>query len=68
MTIVSPHTDADLAADQLDDLIEAALDYLDPRFLHSEASIAGYGDRLAFDLTLTILAANAAPETPSSEE
>lgn len=56
LTLISGHIDADNAGDELDDLVDAALDYLDPRYLHEDATAVGYGDRLAYDIPLTILA------------
>lgn len=57
LSLISPHLDLDRAADELDELVSAALDYLDPRFLHDDATVVGYGNRLAFDIPITVLAA-----------
>jgi hypothetical protein len=56
LTLVHPSLDLDRAGDEMEDIVSAALDYLDPRFLHDAASYVGYGDRLAVDIPLTILA------------
>jgi hypothetical protein len=56
LSLISPHQDMDRAADELDDLVAAALDYLDTRFLHEDATVVGYGDRLAFDIPISVLA------------
>lgn len=56
LTLISPHIDADRAADELDDLTAAALDYLDTTCRNEGASIVGYGDRLAADIPLTLTA------------
>jgi hypothetical protein len=54
LTLISPHVDADRAADQIEELGDAALDYLGPRYLHDLAEVVGYGDRLALDIPLSI--------------
>lgn len=54
LTLISKHSDPDLAADELEGVVFAALDYLDPRYLHTEAEAVAYGNRLAYDITLTI--------------
>lgn len=64
LTLISPHQDLDLAGDQLDELLEGVLDYLDTRFKYEDATAVGYGDYLAFDIPLTILATKSQPETP----
>lgn len=56
LTLISQHLDADQAGDELDDKVAAALDYLDTTFMHGDADAVGYGNRLAFDIPLTILA------------
>ncbi|NYF29236.1 hypothetical protein [Microbacterium sp. JAI119] len=56
LTLISPHLDLDRAGDQLDDITTAALDYLDTRFSHEQATAVGYGARLAFDIPLTVIA------------
>lgn len=57
LTLVSKHTDLDRAQDELDELVEAALDYLDTHCQHEDATTAGWNDnRLAYDIPLTILA------------
>jgi len=56
-TLISPHQDLDRAQDQLDELVEAILDYFDPRALHDDAVSVGYDDtHMAYDIPLTILA------------
>lgn len=57
LTLISPHLDLDLAADELDELTAAALDYLDTRFIHEDATTVGYVESLAVDIPLTVLAA-----------
>lgn len=56
LTLISQHLDAEQASTELDDKVAAALDYLDTTFMHGDADAVGYGDRLAFDIPLTILA------------
>jgi hypothetical protein len=56
LTLISPHQDVDLAADELDEAVDAALDYLDKSFSHDEATTVNYGNRLAFDIPLHIIA------------
>lgn len=56
LTLISPHLDMDLAGDEIEELIDAALDYLDTRFLHDDANVVGYNNRLAADIPVTILA------------
>jgi hypothetical protein len=56
LTLISPHLDLDLAADELDDITPEVLDYLDTRHLHEDATTVVYGERLAFDIPLTLLA------------
>ena len=56
LTLISPHLDLDRAGDQLDDIVPAALDYLDPRYGHEEATAVGYAKRLAYDIPLTVIA------------
>ena len=56
LTIISGYQDLDLAADELDDILPAVLDYLDPLCLHDAAAVVGYGDRLAVDIPITVLA------------
>lgn len=55
LTVISHHLDLDRAGDSLDDLVPAVLDYLDPGFIHGEASCVGYGQRLAYDIPLTVI-------------
>ncbi|MGN7976527.1 hypothetical protein ACTJJ4_03055 [Microbacterium sp. 22195] len=61
LTIVSEHLDLDLAAEDLEEFAAAAIDYLGPRFKHDPAEVVGYGDRLAVDIPLYVIAAPAAP-------
>lgn len=56
LTLISPHLDLDKAADQLDELVGAALDYISPRYSHGEAELADYGKRLAYDIHVPIIA------------
>lgn len=56
VTFISSHTDLDKAADQLDAIVAAALDYLDLEFRHEEATAVGYASRLAYDLPFTVIA------------
>lgn len=56
LTLISSHEDLDLAADELDQISGAALDYLDTRVMHDDADMAEYGDRLAMNIPLTVLA------------
>jgi hypothetical protein len=56
LTLISPHTDLDRAADQLDEPVLAALDYLD-QYQHEGATQVGYLDRLAYDLPFTVITA-----------
>lgn len=62
VTLISGHTDLDQAADELDALVEAALDYFDSRYLHESATAMAYGDRFAFDIPVTVSAVKTAPE------
>lgn len=56
LTLISAHTDMDRAADELDELVDQVLRYLDTRIKYDPAEVVGYDDRLAFDIPLTILA------------
>lgn len=56
LTLISPHLDLDKAADQLDELVGAALDYISPRYSHDDAELADYGKRLAYDIRVPIIA------------
>ncbi|MDZ5145336.1 hypothetical protein [Microbacterium testaceum] len=57
VTLISPSLDLDVAADELDEVLAAALDYFDSRFLYEDATTVGYADRLAFDIPVTLIAA-----------
>ena len=57
LTLISGHQDLDRAGDELDEVVTAVLDYLDPQWMHDEATAVAYGDRLAFDIPVTVLAA-----------
>lgn len=67
VTLICPHVDLDLADDELEELIAAALDYFGPRFIHEDAELVGYGSRLAADIPVNIIASPEAPE-PAPEE
>lgn len=56
LTIISPHLDLDKAGDQLDTLVTAVLDYLDPRYQHGDADAVAYASRLAYDISISIIA------------
>lgn len=56
LTLISPHLDLDRASDQLEPLTWAALDYLDPRYQHDDATDVGYGKRFANDIPFTVIA------------
>lgn len=56
LTLISPHINLDSAAEDLDQWVEAALDYLDPRYEHDAAECVAYAQRLAYDIPITILA------------
>lgn len=56
LTLISPHKDLDRAGDQLDNITTAALDYLDTRFSHEQATSVGYDACLAFDIPFTVIA------------
>ena len=58
LTLISPHADLDRAMDQLEDLADAALDYLETSdFRHGEATTADWSDaRLSIDIPLTVFA------------
>jgi hypothetical protein len=64
LTLISEHIDLDLAGDDLEEFAAAALDYLGPRFVHDPAEVVGYGERLAVDIPLHIIAS---PEAPAPE-
>lgn len=69
LTIISPHLDLGRAADQLDDLVVAALTDLDTRFLHDDATEVEFDNRLAYDIPLSVLAPKQTPEqTPETKE
>jgi hypothetical protein len=58
LTLISPHADLDRAQDQLDEIAEAALKFLQTFCVHEDATTVGWGDsRLAFDIPITIFAA-----------
>lgn len=63
VTLISPHLDADRATEELDVLLDAALDYFDTRYKHDDAAAVGYSDRLAFDIPISVMAAKSAPES-----
>lgn len=56
LTLISPFEDFDKAGDDLDALVYAALEYLDTRFVHEDATAVMYGDRLAYDIPFTVIA------------
>jgi hypothetical protein len=56
LTLISPFEDFDKAGDDLDALVYAALDYLDTRYIHEDATAVMYGDRLAYDIPFTVTA------------
>lgn len=56
LTLISPHMDLDLAGDQLDEAVEAALDYFDTAIQHEGATIVAYLDHLAANIPLTLIA------------
>lgn len=61
LTIISPLADADRASDELEPFVWAALDYLDPRYLHEEAEVVGWRvsdslSYLAYDIPFTVIA------------
>jgi hypothetical protein len=56
LTLISPHLDLDRAANELDELVTEALDYLDPRYLHEDAQSVGYNERSAYDIPFTVIA------------
>lgn len=65
LTIISGNTNADKAQDELDELVPAVLDYLDPKWPHGDAEAVGWtGEKLAYDIPLTIRAS----KTPTPEE
>lgn len=57
LTLISPYTDADEAQDQLDTILNAALDYLDVTFQHEDAEAVGYNTKLAYDIPVIAIAA-----------
>lgn len=56
LTLISDRENADAAADQLDPILVAVLDYLDPRYTHEPATAVMYGNRLAYDIPITVIA------------
>ncbi|MCE4024666.1 hypothetical protein LXM50_01625 [Microbacterium sp. Au-Mic1] len=75
LTIISARTDLDRAGDDLEEYMNAAEDYLGPRFMHDAPSIVGYNDRLAIDIPLYITTTPAevspmflAADTPTEPE
>lgn len=57
LTLISGYLDADKAQDELDALLPAVLDYLDPRYAHGDAEAVGWtGSRLAYDIPFTVRA------------
>lgn len=62
LTIISEHTDLDLAGDDIEEFMTAVTDYLGPRFLFDAPTVVGYGDRLAVDFPLYIIAGPSTPE------
>lgn len=67
LTLISPHADLDRAADQLDDAVPAALEYLRRRYLSAEAEAVGYLKLLAYDIPLTIYAPVIPTDAPEPE-
>ncbi|TQJ31949.1 hypothetical protein [Microbacterium sp. SLBN-146] len=64
LTLISEREDLDLAGDDIEELTEAVLTYLGPRYKHDRAEVVGYGDRLAVDIPLTIIAVAETAPTP----
>ncbi|PTT22615.1 hypothetical protein DBR36_01525 [Microbacterium sp. HMWF026] len=56
LSIFSAHEDLDRAAEDLDGYVEAALEYLPKNFLHEDAELAKYENRLVYLIPLTITA------------
>ncbi len=57
LTVITRHTDPEKGASELDDIVPAALAYLDKAFIHEDATAVGWGtDRLAYDIPTTVLA------------
>lgn len=56
LTLISAFEDMDKAADELDTIVPAALDYFDTRFQSETATSVLYIDRLAYDIPLTVIA------------
>lgn len=56
LEIVSPLADRDAAADELESIVPAVLDYLDPRYLHGDAEAFLYGNLLAYRIPITVIA------------
>ena len=55
LTLITQHEAFDVGGPQLEDLVPAVLDYLDTRFLHEPAKSVVYGNRLAFDIPITVI-------------
>lgn len=56
LTIVSPRQNFEEAADELDEWVYAALDYLDTHYRPpEEAEAALYNDRLCYDIPFTVI-------------
>lgn len=56
LTIVSDRQDFDAAADEIEEWVYAALDYLDTRFRPSEeADAVLYNERFAYDIPFTVI-------------
>ena len=58
LTLISPHTDADRAMDQLEDFTSEVLDWLDTSDIrHGDATTTAWDDsRLAIDIPITVFA------------
>ncbi len=56
LEVVSPTDDIDAAADELELIVPAILDYLDPLYLHDVATAFLYGGLLAYRIPLTVIA------------
>jgi len=54
--VISAHTDIDMAADQLEEVVPLILDTFDTSFQHEDAELVQYGSHLAYSIPLTVIA------------
>lgn len=54
LTVIAPALNLNVAGEQLDDAVDALLDYLDRHYRHGDAEVVMYAKRLAYDIPTTL--------------